>query len=154
MDFLWIMIPQVDLFLFVFWRKPKAPKIYFEINWPLSTPVNALCVAHQLVHHFFKLRQSPNPTSSPRKWVYVFALIAMKQNTRKKVKLWPTWSKIHKEHLLRHTSGNALERVQRVHEPADVWDITFCTRRFWLFNYQKINIFTRLASKLFLNWIA
>ena len=26
--------------------------------------------------------------------------------------------------------GNALERVQRVQEPADVWDITFCTRRF------------------------
>ena len=24
--------------------------------------------------------------------------------------------------------GNALERVQRVHEPADLWDITFCTR--------------------------
>ena len=26
--------------------------------------------------------------------------------------------------------GNALERVQRVHEPAGVWNITFCTRRF------------------------
>ena len=25
-------------------------------------------------------------------------------------------------------AGNALERVQRVHEPADLWDITFCTR--------------------------
>jgi hypothetical protein len=24
-------------------------------------------------------------------------------------------------------SGNALARVQRVHEPADLWDITFCT---------------------------
>ena len=24
--------------------------------------------------------------------------------------------------------GNALARVQRVHEPADLWDITFCTR--------------------------
>ena len=31
------------------------------------------------------------------------------------------------------TSGNALERVQRVHEPADLWDITFCTRWFWGF---------------------
>ena len=28
-------------------------------------------------------------------------------------------------------SGNALERVQRVHEPAYLWDITFCTR--WFF---------------------
>ena len=27
-------------------------------------------------------------------------------------------------------SGNALARVQRVHEPADLWDITFCTRLF------------------------
>ena len=27
-----------------------------------------------------------------------------------------------------HTTGNALARVQRVHEPADLWDITFCTR--------------------------
>ena len=25
-------------------------------------------------------------------------------------------------------TGNALERVQRVHKPADLWDITFCTR--------------------------
>ena len=25
-------------------------------------------------------------------------------------------------------TGNALERVQRVHEPTDIWDITFCTR--------------------------
>ena len=25
-------------------------------------------------------------------------------------------------------AGNALERVQRVHESADLWDITFCTR--------------------------
>ena len=25
-------------------------------------------------------------------------------------------------------TGNALARVQWVHEPADLWDITFCTR--------------------------
>ena len=29
--------------------------------------------------------------------------------------------------------GNALARVQRVHEPADLWDINFCTRWFWGF---------------------
>ena len=28
------MIPQVDLFLFVFWRKLTTPKNHFEINWP------------------------------------------------------------------------------------------------------------------------
>ena len=27
-----------------------------------------------------------------------------------------------------YTAGNALARVQRVHAPADLWDITFCTR--------------------------
>ena len=30
-----VMKPQVDLFLFVFWRKLKITKIHFEINWPL-----------------------------------------------------------------------------------------------------------------------
>ena len=29
------MIPQVDLFSFVFWRKLKASKRHFEIKWPL-----------------------------------------------------------------------------------------------------------------------
>ena len=36
--------------------------------------------------------------------------------------------------------GNALAQVQRVHEPVDLWDITFCTRRFWgpeLFSIEK-----------------
>ena len=28
------------------------------------------------------------------------------------------------------TSGNALARVQQVNKPADLWDITFCTRWF------------------------
>ena len=32
------MIPQVDLFSFVFWRKLKTPKNHFEIIWPLVTP--------------------------------------------------------------------------------------------------------------------
>jgi hypothetical protein len=27
----------------------------------------------------------------------------------------------------RSLTGNALEQVQRVHEPAVLWDITFCT---------------------------
>ena len=27
-----------------------------------------------------------------------------------------------------YVSGNALAQVQRVHKPADLWDITFCTR--------------------------
>ena len=31
------MKPQVDLFLFIFWRKLKTPKRHFEINWPLTS---------------------------------------------------------------------------------------------------------------------
>ena len=27
-------------------------------------------------------------------------------------------------------TGNVLARVQRVHKPVDLWEITFCTRRF------------------------
>ena len=30
------MIPQVDLFSFVFWKNLKTPKRHFEINWPLK----------------------------------------------------------------------------------------------------------------------
>ena len=30
------MIPQVDLFSFIFWKILKTPKRYFEINWPLN----------------------------------------------------------------------------------------------------------------------
>ena len=30
------MIPQVDLFSFVFWKKLKTSKRHFEINWPLG----------------------------------------------------------------------------------------------------------------------
>ena len=29
------MIPQVDLFSFIFWKNLKTPKRHFEINWPL-----------------------------------------------------------------------------------------------------------------------
>ena len=33
------MIPQVDLFSFVFWKKLKTPKRHFEINWPLPSDI-------------------------------------------------------------------------------------------------------------------
>ena len=33
------MIPQVDLFSFVFWRKLTTPKRHFEINRPSTKPV-------------------------------------------------------------------------------------------------------------------
>ena len=32
-------------------------------------------------------------------------------------------------------AGNALAQVQRVHEPVDLWGITYCTRIFWGFRY-------------------
>ena len=34
-----IMTPQIDLFLFVFWKKLKTPKRLFEIIWPLTLSV-------------------------------------------------------------------------------------------------------------------
>jgi hypothetical protein len=33
------------------------------------------------------------------------------------------------DYILKKNTGNALERVQWVHAPADLWDITICTRR-------------------------
>ena len=33
-----------------------------------------------------------------------------------------------KDGIVLHVSGNALAWVQRVHKPADLWGITFCTR--------------------------
>ena len=34
--YLRLVNPQVDLFLFIFWRKLKTSKSYFEINWTLT----------------------------------------------------------------------------------------------------------------------
>ena len=34
------------------------------------------------------------------------------------------------EHISTENALERVRRVQRVHEPADVWDISFCTRRF------------------------
>ena len=35
--YLTTMKPQVDLFLFVYWRKLKTPKRHFEIIWPVES---------------------------------------------------------------------------------------------------------------------
>ena len=42
------------------------------------------------------------------------------------------WAKIQK---LLTSSREWLAQVQRVHKPADLWDITLCTRWFWGFKY-------------------
>ena len=46
------------------------------------------------------------------------------------------------------TAGNALERVQRVHAPADLWDITFCTLRILteILIYLKISGFKKIPK--------
>ena len=70
---------QVDLFLFVFWKKLKTPKRHFEINWPLdgsmkeiwSDPVHVLFKMNKLVYlqykgifsTFFSLKHGPFPTT-------------------------------------------------------------------------------------------
>ena len=48
-------------------------------------------------------------------------------------------------------TGNALAQLQWVHEPVDLWDITFCTRRFWPINFQKIILCTYLERAFFKN---
>ena len=40
----------------------------------------------------------------------------------------------HFSNLYSAPSGNALARVQWVYEPADLWDITFCTADFEAFS--------------------
>ena len=38
------MIPQVDLFSFVYWKKSKTPENHLEINWPLVPMYSALLI--------------------------------------------------------------------------------------------------------------
>ena len=45
------MIPQVDLFSFVFWKNLKTPKRHFEINWPLVGSIHS-CVSSLKHIHF------------------------------------------------------------------------------------------------------
>ena len=47
------MIPQVDLFSFVFWRKSMTPKNHFEINWPLPCGCQWLTSLTPDLKHFF-----------------------------------------------------------------------------------------------------
>ena len=63
-------VPQVDLFLFVFWRKLTTPRNHFEINWPLvvywrkwdeiPVKVGSLISMHQNFHktlHIMRIRK-------------------------------------------------------------------------------------------------
>ena len=45
------MNPLVDLFLFVFWKKLKAPKRHFEIIWPLVAK-QCKCIQHSYSKRF------------------------------------------------------------------------------------------------------
>ena len=42
------MKPQIDLFLFFFWRKLRTPKRHFEIIWPL--PTRCFSIFSELFH--------------------------------------------------------------------------------------------------------
>ena len=54
--------------------------------------------------------------------------ITEKNNKLKATIFWPVFDILIGVSLI-GMAGNALERVQRVHEPADLQDITFWTRR-------------------------
>ena len=65
-------------------------------------------------------------------WCLFFFLTQTKPNATLKCRI--TQPRFQRAWIWEHaslTAGNALERVQRVHEPADLWDITFWTRWFW-----------------------
>ena len=67
------MIPQVDLFSFVFWEKLKTPKRHFEINWPLTKYI--YCILYQTLHKWkwfpsklqSSFRKNLNPVSDNNK---------------------------------------------------------------------------------------
>ena len=72
------MIPQVDLFSFVFWRKSMTPKNRYEINWPLIGPI---WVDLLILNRF---HQSDNQS-----WTYAFfSCLLWKMHCQNFVKSW------------------------------------------------------------------
>ena len=57
------MIPQVDLFSFVFWRKSKTPKNHFEIIWPLTAMFLLSHVSH--LHSVVRRYKDEFPVACP-----------------------------------------------------------------------------------------
>ena len=115
--------------------------LYFFLT-PVESNLKKKCFASHLLH-FVRKTKSICKGHELSEWLHM--------NSPSTLLVLSSWLlTVHRSCYRVSKSGNALERVHWVHEPADVWDITFCTRRFWLFNYQKINIFTRLASMIFL----
>ena len=66
------MIPQLNLFSFVFWRKLKTPKIYVKINWSLELSQRGTTFSDMdwLVLAFLKIK-------------YRYNIISMMQGRRK-----------------------------------------------------------------------
>ena len=114
--------------------------------WPVYLKT-VLCSCHLQFNkwrssssHFFTIPESTNLRILPRNFLYFLFLQGSVPNfccndelssTMSSVGCLLTDSVLPDSWKLR--AGNALERVQRVHEPADLWDITFCTRWFWGF---------------------
>ena len=71
------MIPQIDLFLFVFWRKSTTPKNHFEINWPLAYTLTAKSW-HNLREYFYF---DPIFKKFKSKWTVYFKLKLEKKNS-------------------------------------------------------------------------
>ena len=65
------MIPQGDLFSFVFWEKLKTPKKHFEINWPLAAARNTMPTVQDeeesLCLLASDLQESQTPAPNPKK---------------------------------------------------------------------------------------
>ena len=70
-----------------------------------------------------------------RLWLVNVHIAKVPNNRRKgdQIFFWCELVRGNLEYYIHDTTGNALARVQRVHKPADLWDIGFCTRWFWGF---------------------
>ena len=53
------MMPQVDLFLFVFWKNSKTPKEHFEINLPLKAPNLSIAGSKSIFNCRFQTVKDP-----------------------------------------------------------------------------------------------
>ena len=79
-----------------------------------------------------------NKFVSKQNFKKIYLFISTFEFRQKKVGLIESTSICLKACFSSNLAGNALERVQWVHEPTDLWDLTFCTRRFWPIKFQKI----------------
>ena len=66
------MVPQVKLFLFVFWTNGRPRKRHYEINWPLNLYI---CSQKSLIHKLMQFLWSVNQLLHLEKFWDVFVVV-------------------------------------------------------------------------------